>query len=407
MAGKCIARLPIFDRRQHVYGYELSFRTGIHDLFDGPDADESSCLGISDSLYVNGFEQLVGNRTAFIHFPRELLVSSSATFLRNDIAVIEIPRSIQPDAEVRSACRRLRGHGYRLALDNVDSMDRLRDFLGLVSLVSVDFAATTEEERAVLAPQIADSGTNMLAKNVPTFESIPQAIDLGFTYFHGSFILNPQISPDREFAPFRLNYVRMLQAVNRPQIRMEEIEQIIKSEPIFCHKLLTYLNSPAFGFRTQIRSIRHALSLLGIKEVKFWASLIAVVSMAESLPEIIPLTALTRAFWCEYLATKIGILDQKESFFLLGLLSMMDVILGLPMAEVLSELLVAEEVKVALLLSDDSSLANVLRMMLAYERGAWEEFNCMSTVLRLPPEATARAYLDALGWAGTLYQRCS
>ncbi|MCH7977859.1 MAG: HDOD domain-containing protein [Acidobacteria bacterium] len=406
--SKFIARQPIFDRQQQVYGYELLPRPDGSDLPGGPDSNKSPGREIGNHSFHHSIGKLVGNRKAFLSFSRELLLSDPATFFRKDATVINIPKAVELDAEMRTACRRLKTSGYCLALDDVDSMERPIAFLDLLDFIRVDFSRTAHQLKEELVANFAPCGIALLATHVETQEEVRQAEAAGFEYFQGSFFRKPQFLPHREIPPFQLNYLHILQAVNRPEINLREIEQIIKREAIFSYKLLHYLNSPFFGFRNDIRSIRHALSLLGRKEFKVWASALAVASMGVDQPAELVISSFVRAVWCKELAAQIAGEDQQEDFFLLGLFSMLDGILGRPMPEVLSCLPLPDELKTALLPHRSTYagnlLENVIAMVQAYEQGDWETFAALAAVLKVAEETMPETYLRAIEWAHQVFQ---
>ena len=133
--SKFIARQPIFDRQQQVYGYELLPRPDGSDLPGGPDSNKSPGREIGNHSFHHSIGKLVGNRKAFLSFSRELLLSDPAPFFRKDATVINIPKAVELDAEMRTACRRLKTSGYCLALDDVDSMERPIAFLDLLDFI--------------------------------------------------------------------------------------------------------------------------------------------------------------------------------------------------------------------------------------------------------------------------------
>ena len=150
-----------------------------------------------------------------------------------------------------------------------------------------------------------------------------------------------------EISGNRLNYVRMLQVVSKPELEPREIENAIKGEASLCYRLLRYMNSAAFGFANEIHSVRHALSILGEREVRRWVRLVVTLSAGQNKSSELVLSALVRARFCELLSPKIK--HGDSDLFLLGLLSLMDSILEIPMADVLDSVPIDQETKAVLL----------------------------------------------------------
>ena len=294
---KFIARQPIFDREQRVFGYELLFRSSEVNSFDGSDPDAATQKVIADAIFLHGLESLTGNRKAFINFTAKLLSGEYLSVLPKEQVVIEILETVEPDPEVLANCHRLKQAGYCLALDDVGFSLRPEAFQNLVDIIKVDLCTTTPEQRRLLVLRFVPQGIALLAEKVETYEEYELAKKMGFQYFQGYFFGKPQTISHRDLPAFQVNYLRILQAIHRPEMDLEGIERIIRSEPALCYKLLRYLNSPFFGFANPISSIRHAISLLGEKEFRCWVSLLAVTSMAASKPQELVVTSLIRAAW--------------------------------------------------------------------------------------------------------------
>ena len=260
---KFVARQPIFDPHQKVYAYELLFRSGMDNFFDASDPDQASTSVIVDRLLLMGMEKLTGGDRAFINCTRNVLIKGYAALLPKDKVVVEILESVEPDDEVVGACLRLKRAGFMLALDDFIYEERLEPLLPLVDFVKVDFRETTERDRRALVEKLSPRGIKMVAEKVETRSELQQASEMGYTYFQGYFFSKPEIIVAKDIPGYKLNYLRVLQAVNQPEINLVELENIIKLEASLTYKLLRYLNSAFFGFRTEIRSIHHALALLG------------------------------------------------------------------------------------------------------------------------------------------------
>ncbi len=145
------------------------------------------------------------------------------------------------------------------------------------------------------------SRTKMLAEKVETQEEFQAACQAGFIYFQGYFFQRPELMQAREIPASRLNYLRLLQLVSKEDMDVHEVEKIIKSEAALCYRLLRYLNSAAFSFSTEIQSVRHALSILGEREVRRWIRLVATLNAGANRPSELVLSALVRARFLELL----------------------------------------------------------------------------------------------------------
>ena len=390
-----VARQPIFDRDERVFGYELLFRNGTEQAFQGDiDAAARSTL---DSSLLFGIDTLCDHRRAFINCTREVLLNDMVTLLPPTLAVVEILESIEVDDEIISACQRLRSAGYLIALDDFTADDARESLFPLTDIIKVDLRATTRAERVDMMPSLGASHS-MLAEKVETQEEFRETLRDGFHYFQGFFFRRPELMKARDIPACQLNYLRMLAMVSRPTLDLKEIERAIKGEASVCYRLLRYLNSPVFAFHNNIHSVRHALGMLGEREIRRWVRLVATLSAGKGKSSELVFSALIRARFCELLSPRLGAGDSD--LFLIGLLSLMDVIMQIPMAQILESVPVDQESKAALLGS--GPLYPIYRLMLAQEAGAWEDAANISALLGLPSGEVAEAYFNAVVWARNL-----
>jgi len=213
--------------------------------------------------------------------------------------------------------------------------------------------------------------------------------------FRDIFFASPNSCRPERFAN-RLNYVRLLQAVSRPDLELRELENLIKQEASICYRLLRYLNSAAFGIQNEVHSIRHALAMLGEREVRRWVRLVATLGAAQDSSSALVLSALVRARFCELLSPRIE--HGDSDLFLMGLLSLMDTILKIPMNRVLDSVPVDQETK-AVLLGGDSRLRTFYQLMVAQESGECQTASALARQLHLGESEVAQCYWNAIRWA--------
>lgn len=390
-----VARQPIFDRDEKVFGYELLFRDDMENMFHGSDCDAASRSTLDSSLLV-GLDVLCDGRRAFINCTRETLIGGLITLLPSNSTVVEILENVLVDAEVVATCQRLKQAGYLIALDDYVSNDPREPLAEMADILKVDLRLTTLEQRAALVKKHGPWRCRMLAEKVEDHAEFVAARDQGFVYFQGYFLRRPEIVTTRDVPANRLNYVRMLQAVSRTDLDVPEIEKLIKSEASICYRLLRYMNSAKFGFKSEIHSVRHALSILGDREVRRWVRLIAMVGAGQDKTSDLVLSALVRARFGELLSPLVN--HGESDLFLLGLLSLLDVMLEMPMAEILEKIPLDSETK-AVLKAEPSSLRSIYQLMLAHESGEWDAAHAICDSLHLDPDIAASSYWQAQQWA--------
>jgi c-di-GMP-related signal transduction protein len=388
-----VARQPIFDRSRRVFGYELLFRNGLYDCFSGnPDLASRSTL---DSSLLFGLSTLCDGRLGFVNCTRDTLLQDLITLLPPNQTVVEILENVEPEDRVIAACKRIKEANYLIALDDFAANDPRQALCEFADIIKVDVRSTRLEERAGLVRRFATAKRRLLAEKVETPREFQQARDMGFTYFQGYFFCRPELIAAQEVPANRLHYLRLLEMVCRPELDLRELERLIKQETSICYRLLRYLNSPLFGFSLEIKSIRHAMAVLGERELRRWIRLVVAVGAAEQTCSELVLMGLARARFCETLSSRVR---SGGDLFLMGLLSVMDAILEVSMERILEQIPVERETKAALL-GQDTCLRPLYQLMLAQESGDWEQSGQLARQLNTSEEEATACWWQAVEWA--------
>jgi c-di-GMP-related signal transduction protein len=394
MHERFIARQPIFDKRLRVYAYELLFRGGPENYFQ-PSRNAASSV-IADSVTLFDLQNLTGHARAFMNVDELALRLGAAKLLPPDRIVVEILETVNPTEEIVKICRDLHDAGYVLALDDFVDDPKLAPLVEVAHFLKVDFQLLDGDARERLARKYRNNnGPSLLAEKVETEHELAEARKLGFSYFQGYFFCKPSMIETRDIPGDKLLLLELLNSVAAPELDYPVIEELLKREPSLLYRLLRYLNSPLLGLRTEVHSVRQALSLLGEQEFRRWVSIFAVVAMSGGKPPELVRTALTRAYFCEEFSTAAGLGEKKSSLFLMGLLSVADALLDKPIGEVLHSLPVAQEVKSALG-GGENRFRDVYELLLALERAEWSQLSTHVERLGCNEEAIPDSYQTAI-----------
>ncbi|MGD1001187.1 MAG: HDOD domain-containing protein [Candidatus Brocadiia bacterium] len=393
-----IARQPIFDVQQKVYGYELLFRSGPENVFKHAEPDQASAKVMTDGTLILSMEAISGGKLVFINVTRNILLNDYISLLPRDLTAAEILETIEPDREVVGACSRLKKAGYMIVLDDFVYGEQYADLMNLADIVKVDFLSTSAEERRQVLSRFTGPNVRFLAEKVETHEVFKEASGLGYSYFQGYFFSKPVIVSSRDVPGFKLNYLQMLQEIQLPGVNFHHLEAIIKRDMALSFKLLRYINSAYFGLSNKVSSIMHAITLLGAREFKQWASLVVMASMGSDKPDELVVQALIRGRFCESLAPMLGMKQRSQELFLLGMFSVIDAILDRPLEEILKDLPLSDEIKDALT-GKPNRLRAVFDYVLAYEKGDWNHLTEMARALGLDESDIPAVYWHAVHWA--------
>jgi EAL and modified HD-GYP domain-containing signal transduction protein len=397
-----VARQPILDRAGHIFGYELLYR-GESDGSEGDEDDDlEGARVLSDGILTVGLDALTCGRYAFVKLSHHLLVDGAATLLPPATTVLELPSTLEANEEVLDTCRRLHGAGYRIALDDFRQNASTDALMPWVAFVKVDVQNTPESEWTAIPDHLKSAKVQLVAERVETPEAAAAARQAGYHLFQGFYFCQPTTFARTPLPARRLAYLTLLTALNREDLSLDEVENLVKHDLSLSYRVLRSVNSAAFGLREEVTSIRRALMLLGLLQIRKWASVWSLAGLSDGgTPETVSI-ALVRARSCELLGELMESPDSA-SYFLLGLCSVLDVILQRPMEDALSEMPLPATIKDALLGAPNTA-RHVLDAVIAHERGAWDGAQAAAARAGCPDATLPKIYAEALRWTREISQ---
>ncbi len=398
-ATPCIARQPILTADERVVGYELFFRESREDRRFTTDADSATAAAI-ETLSLVGLGVLCDGCTAFINCTQHGLLTDAFALLPVGDIVIEIQESVAANDAVVKACQLLKQRGYSFALDNFVPGDRREPLVPYADYIKVDITRVPPAQCTALVGRYASQTCCMLAHKVETREHFLTAAKIGFTRFQGYFFRHPENLQVRHIPANQGTNLRLLSAVSKSQVDLAEVEALIKHEPALCYQLLRHLNSPLLGLSSPVMSVRNALTLLGEKESVRWIRMATALGMAQDKPSDLVLASLVRARFCELVAPRVD--HGNADLFLLGMLSLIDAILAVPIGIVVKELCLDPSIKAQLLAAKTGKktiLSPIYDLMLAREAGDWGLVTQLGKQLNLSLSFVAETSNAAMKWA--------
>jgi EAL and modified HD-GYP domain-containing signal transduction protein len=393
-----IGRQPILDRSQKTYGYELLFRDGPENVFNGQDPDHATMKVIDTSIGQMGIQKITGGRRAFINFTRNLLLEDYGNLLPRDQVVIEILETITPDADITASCRRLKDAGYTLALDDFQYTPAYEPLLEIVDIIKVDLSTSDERERLHFAETYLPRNITLIAERVETLAEFEQTKEMGYSYFQGYFFSKPVVLTAEKPPESKLARIQLLMEISRPEFDFRQAEEIIKHDPTLSMKLLRYINSALFGIRQEIKSIRQALTLLGEKNIRKWCTILVISSLAEDKPTELFKQAIVRARFCELLAVPAGQTGADQELFMIGMFSLLDTILSQTMPDLLADLPLSKSVKETLL-GEPTRFQDIFNLVTAFENSNWDRIETLADSLHIQSEVLPELQQQAFAWA--------
>ena len=398
-----IGRQAILDQKKKVYAYEILFRSGLKNAFD-PNLDGNIA---THSVMVNamldfGMNKLVSDKRAFINFTEQNLLNRAPKLLPSENVVVEILETVQPTPEILEVVQELKEAGYKIALDDFVLLPGYEPLIEMADIIKVDFRITTEPKERKKLREILPKHVRLLAEKIETEEEFQQALAYGYVLFQGYFFCKPAILHQKRLTSNALSKIRLLREVNRQNVDFSAITGVISSDTNLVHKLLTYINSAGIGLTNHVSNLKQATVLLGASGVRRWVTLVSLQTFSEDKPPELFTLSLLRAKFCELIAQSLkrpGV--TPDTGFLLGIFSLLDVLLSLPMEDVLKEVALADDLNAALL-GEDNDLRHILDLVVAYERGDWDTVISCCELLKISPDRMKPTYDAVLEWYNIL-----
>ena len=393
-----VARQPIFNLGGDVEGYELLYRRGAQSVAaDGASTRQMSVDVIIQSLLEIGLERITLGRTAWLNFSRDMLISDFHDLLHKEAVVVELLEDVKADDDVVRVCERLVRAGYIHALHDYEPGDGRDALLGLAQIIKIDVLNRGMDDIRAVVEGLAGYKVRLLAERVETAEVRDECRKMGFELFQGYFFARPELITKRGTSVDQLLIIQLMNLLRDDTVEDVALEQHFRRDPSLSHKLLRMVNAASFGVHG-VDSILQAIRLLGRITLHRWLAVLLVSSFATrgGIDTELVQAALLRARFCELL----GESSRKApggTLFMIGLFSRMDALFGAPMDEVLSEIDLAPEVKMALL-RREGPYADWLRLAEAYEGGDWDQVAAVSAKLGITALDVPSLYIESVDW---------
>ncbi|MFB6359111.1 MAG: EAL and HDOD domain-containing protein, partial [Thiohalorhabdaceae bacterium] len=302
--------------------------------------------------------------------------------------VVEVLEDIRVDERVEAAVRALGKAGVRIALDDFLWENDQKALTNRADFIKVDVQALSDAELERYAQELAVFPGRLIAEKVETAAEWARCRELGFELFQGYFFARPQTVSKHRLPTDRTQILRLVARLQDPDV---DLAELVEQDASLSYRLLRLINSAYFPIRNRVDDIRRATVYLGIKGLRTWVTWLAL-SRIDDKPTELKLVTLERAQMARLMAPLFGV--EAQQAFLVGLFSTLDALMDRPMAEVVADLPLSEEVKAALI-GREGDLGGLLAALFQYEQGEWE----VLAEAGFDVESMGQAYLEALEWA--------
>ena len=312
------------------------------------------------------------------------LEASHLEALPSQRVILRIPAAVLDDPAVQKKCSAWADAGYRLMIEGVAGGNATKS--GARALM-FDCASVLPPPLAL----IAQPGPH-LATQVHNEARLAECRNAGFSWFMGDYQRGaPQDAPGSD-GTSRKRLLALLGLLAR-DADSRELEILLKQDPALAYHLLKLVNSAAFALSSPIHSFGQAINVLGRRQLQRWLQLLLYARQQDdgSANALLPLAAV-RAAHMEALAKAKGWdRDQQDMAFVAGVFSLLDVLLGMAMTDIVSALSLDLDVVMALL-DRGGPLGELLQLVEGAEAGAL-------AAAGIAPEVYWQGQLQAFHWA--------
>ena len=393
-----LGRQPIVDRASRLRGYELLYRDGPANRATFADGDLATYHVLSRAVIDLGLDRLVGPHLAFLNVTGRILTGGGYRVLPADRTVLEVLEDVEIDDQVLAGAEEATDLGFKLALDDYVGDSRLEKLAGLLSYVKVDVRAVAPRDLPALVDGIRSQAPQavLLAEKVETASHIQRCRDLGFQLFQGYFVGRPEPQVGRQVPARSVAALRLVAELQRPDLSLEQLDAILRTDPILAYRLMRMVNSAAMSSirRRPISSIRHAVIMTGIAGIQRLATILALTTISGDASHMVE-SLVVRAKMCQTIAELHG-LDDGEAAFTAGLFSGLDLLLGEPMERILDGLALAPALREALA-NGRGALGELVHTAIEYETAQVDVLARHASLAEWQA-----AFLGALEWAALL-----
>lgn len=396
-----IGRQPIMDAKQQIMGYEFYFR---HSAEASTAVFEDDIKHYSKVL-LSTIDQMekewkLGDKLAFINVNEVLLNNELIELMPPEKTVLEIIGATKIDDALLSRCEALKQLKFRISLDNPLLHSMPEKLVNMADYIKIDFQSVDYKQAAKLFMHYNRPNVKLVAEKVETQEQFNQAKEIGFRCYQGFYFSRPETLTAKVINPSFDSVLTILNLVTQDADNAK-IEEGFKRDATLSYKLLRYINSVGFGLSCEVQSLGHAFSILGRNQLYRWLTLLMVTAGDNATSPALMKTSITRGRLTELLGEGYFEKQDRDNLFIVGVFSMLDAILKMPMDQVLEKLQLPEAVNEALM-SREGIYGPFLKLTEACEDANNKEILLLAESLQLDASRVNESHIAALAWTEAL-----
>lgn len=402
-----IARQPIFDLKQNIWGFELLYRHSNDATAAVFSDEESATLAVAACATCQRMHYTRDSKL-MINFSQKSIVEKVPQALAPEESVIEIHEALPTLPGYVECLQQLKHEGYHIALDGYEARPGCEDLFKIADILKIDMVGKSITDVSRLLDKARGNDHLLIAKRIEEHEQFLAAKNLDFTLFQGFFFLKPEVVEGRQLTANQASRLQLFAIMEAEEPDFDKLTDTIQADVAISYSLLSYLNSPSIGLREKIKSIKQAILLLGWRQIKNWLRVVILrdMSPSEKTSEL-PYASVQRGKFFQLASSKHNItVPSPDSLFLLGLFSLLEPMLSMPMAEIVSNLPLEEDFKAALC-GTSNQYTPWLQLAKAFETADWDTVDTLNTELGLESMSVAQAYYESISWSSVFFEKAS
>lgn len=388
-----IVRQAIVTANQETFGYEILYTD--NSLRAEHTDDASAANAIENFLSSMDSEKFLDGKTAFLTFTPNLLEKGIPKMFKTNKLIIQIEDSLITNPLAQKHITRYKQSGYKIAVVDFEFAPRFFGILDIVDYIKVNFAADTSSVENIV--KIGKSfGKKVIAYNVENQVTYDKAKEFGCTYFQGTFVSEKMPTTLKKVNYLQSNFFLLMVAVTKDEPNLDEIESIISRDVSLTFSLLRLVNSAYFALRNKARSVKQALVILGLGQLKQWIYLLSFKQDDGSMPdELIKISFLRATFSSELVDYAQDMPISRSEAYLLGMFSTLGKLMRVPLEDALEQLPISDDIKLALL-KKEGRAGSLYKLILAYEKADWKTMSACASELGIPQSIIAQKYFECV-----------
>jgi c-di-GMP phosphodiesterase len=395
-----LARRPVFDDKRRLWGYEL-FPVGGATAPAESANKESAATSLAKSAYMGLQNMLDRGKKIVLDFNAKGLLDDLPYVLPPVAAVVQVDETVLSSPDVVPSLKRLKTDGFLVAVDGFTGSPAGDPLYRMADIISIAVEGKRRDDLTAVMEFTRPYEVLTMATGVQDPACFEACREIGFSLYSGAFFKTPDVIKLRKMSPTEVSRFRLLRLFEMQEPDIDVLAETIQTDVAASFRLLAYLNSAAFGLPQKIKSIRQAIALLGWNKMKNWlrVSLLMDVSRNKDAADLM-LLAVQRGKFLELIAA-----DQDhwgfdpDSLNLLGIFSLLDVMLGVPMADIVAHLPLDTKLQSALCGAPNSEYVPLLQLARLFEEARWPEAEKMIQQLNLDDGKVRVSFQRSVDWA--------